>query len=317
MQTQRTLISRAGMAAFAVLIFTSSVLFAAVLPVEKNVEWQPFAAQVNRLVEATDYLGSPFSAEEKATIRSALQDSDQVRAGAKIQEVLDRHCLFGVQINPEMRVKVAGGPVKPELVEQGWRHFLVKVVNDSGTTAALRVASPNAQKLAGSPQSEVPDRWLDLMMFDAQPLKPTLSGLNLEYRIVQLYSRDAGQREARISFNVGQGTQDLGFRNDVDLLFQVQPAREVRFRVRDENNQPTTASFVIKDAQGRVYPSPAKRLAPDFAFHHQVYRADDEVMRLPDGDYTVEFSRGPESVSQTRRLAVNAQTRELPFKVER
>jgi hypothetical protein len=163
----------------------------------------------------------------------------------------------------------------------------------------------------------VPNRWLDLMMFDVQPLKPTLSGLNLEYRIVQLYSRDAGKREARISFNVGQGTQDLGFRNEVDLLFQVQPAREVTFRVQDENNQPATASFVIKDAQGRVYPSPAKRLAPDFAFHHQVYRADGEVMRLPDGEYTVEFSRGPESVSQTRRLAVNAQTRELPFKVER
>ena len=30
--------------------------------------------------------------------------------------------------------------------------------------------------------------------------------------------------------------------------------------------------FIIRD-QGRVYPSQAKRLAPDFAFHPQVYRA--------------------------------------------
>ena len=43
------------------------------------------------------------------------------------------------------------------------------------------------------------NRWLDLQMFDQQPLLPKLSGLNLEYRIIQLYSRDAGQREAALS----------------------------------------------------------------------------------------------------------------------
>ena len=40
---------------------------------------------------------------------------------------------------------------------------------------------------------------------------------------------------------------------------------------------------MIRDAQGRVYPSPAKRLAPDFAFHPQVYRADGETVRLAAG----------------------------------
>lgn len=317
MKIRQKLLCKVALTGLALLAFTERPSSAAALPIEKNVEWQPFAAQVSRLIEATDYLGSPFSAGEKTAIQAAMKENDPSRASEKLQEILDGHCLFGVQINPEMRVKVAAGPAKPELVEQGWRHFLVKVQNESGTTAALRVASPNAQRLAGSTQQEVPDRWLDLMMFDAQPLKPTLNGLNLEYRIVQLYSRDAGRREARFSFNVGQGTQDLGFRNEVDQLFQIQPAREVTLRVRDENNQPTTASFVIKDAQGRVYPSPAKRLAPDFAFHHQVYRADGEKIRLPDGEYVVEFSRGPESVPQPRKLTVNAQTRELQFKVER
>ena len=317
MRTQRNLSCESGLTGFVLLILTARALLAAPLPIEKNVEWQPFAAQINRLLEATDYLGSPFSAAETSGLEAAMKDGDPARASAKVQEILDAHCLFAIQINPEMRVKVGPGPAKPELVEQGWRHFLVKVVNDSGTTAALRAVSPNAQKLAGSTAQEVPDRWLDLMMFDAQPLKPTLSGLNLEYRIVQLYSRDAGRREARISFNVGQGTQDLGFRNDVDQLFQIQPAREVTFRVRDENNQPTTAAFVIKDTQGRVYPSPAKRLAPDFAFHHQVYRAEGETIRLPDGEYVVDFLRGPESVPQARKLTVNTQTRELQFKVER
>jgi len=63
--------------------------------------------------------------------------------------------------------------------------------------------------------------------------------------------------------------------------------------VRDENDEPTTAAFIIRDKQGRVYPSQAKRLAPDFAFHPQVYRGDGETLHLPDGTYNVEFSRGP------------------------
>src|ERR1043166_2068608 len=176
-----------------------------------------------------------------------------------------------------MRVKVAQGPAKPELMEGGWRQFLVKVQNDSGTTAGLRVVSPNAIALfegnnispsasdkfyakrqqAGVSNPE--DLWLELDMFNRSPLNKELSGLKLEYAIVQLYSRDAGKREAKISFNVGQGTQDIGYRNEADVLFNCVKCGEVTFEVRDENNQPTTASFVIRDQEGRVYPPPPDR----------------------------------------------------------
>ena len=88
------------------------------------------------------------------------------------------------------------------------------------------------------------DAWLDLETFDTQPLQPKLSGLPLEYRIVQRYSRDAGPREAKFAFSVGQGTQDLGFRNEVDLLFSCQPAREIRLRVRDEPSAPAVSATV-------------------------------------------------------------------------
>ncbi len=121
-------------------------------------------------------------------------------------------------------------------------------------------------------------------MFNDRPLKQALSGLGLEYRIIQLYSRDAGKREAKISFNVGQGTQDLGFRSDVDILFQAEPAVTVVLGVRDEDGSPTTASFIFRDRMGRVYPSPGRRLAPDFFFHPQVYRSNGETVTLPPGD---------------------------------
>jgi len=54
-------------------------------------------------------------------------------------------------------------------------------------------------------------------------------------------------------FDVGQGTQDLGFRSEVDILFRSAPAREVKLHVVDENGQPTTAMFIVRDRQERVY----------------------------------------------------------------
>ncbi|MCI0539333.1 MAG: CehA/McbA family metallohydrolase, partial [Verrucomicrobiales bacterium] len=303
------------------------------LAVVREVEPQPFLAQIKRLIEASEYLGSPFSAADKRALDEGIQQGDSA-ACERIQAVLDAHCLFGVTINPENRVKVAQGPAKPELVEQGWRQFLVKVQNDSGSTAPLVAVSPNAVSLFESGSANTPsdreyrkrgdpsprraaDLWLDLQTFDKQPLKPALSGLKLEYRIVQLFSRDAGKREGKFSFNIGQGTQDIGFRNEVDILFQCQAARDVTFRVLDESNQPTTATFLIRDQALRVYPSQAKRLAPDFAFHPQVYRADGEKIKLPDGVYTIELRRGPESIAKKQTVKVDKNKRSIEFKVER
>jgi hypothetical protein len=305
------------------------------LPVVHGVELQPLAAQAKRVVEALDYLGSPLSASAKRALDAASARADAAEASEAIQKILDPLCLVGVNINPEMRVKVAQGSAKPELVEQGWRTFLVKVHNEAGTTAELRAVSPNAQSVHDSPwRQTVSDQyfrrrgqpttvtpaselWLDMEMFGKQPLKEELSGLALEYRILSLYSRDAGKREAKLSFNAGQGTQDLGFRNEVDLLFTCATAHDVRLRVRDENNDPTTAMFIVRDQAGRVYPSQAKRVAPDFAFHPQVYRADGESLKLPDGEYTVEFTRGPEYLVKTQPLAVKGKRQTASFKLER
>ena len=322
--------------AFACVAFVSllGTLSAADLPLVTDIDLQPLLAQVGRVIEAAEILGVPFSADERSALNVAALKSDADVSIAKIQAALDPRCLFLVTINPEMRVKVAPGAAKAELVERGWRSFFIKVVNESGTTAPLNVFSAQAQsaysggavqnasdrRLRGRDNTkpiDAKDGWLDLQSFDASPLLPTLSGLRVEYRIVSLYSRDAGQREATFAFDVGQGTQDLGFRGETSVLFHALPAREIALRIRDERGAPTTASLLIRDKQGRVYPSPAKRLAPDFGFHPQIYRADGESIRLPDGDYAIEFSRGPESVAKQEPVKVGADTRALEFQVER
>lgn len=300
-------------------------------PEEVDAEWQPLASQLRRVAEAMNYQGAPFSPEDQKALNElfARGGDDAVELA---QKIFDLYCLIGIHINPESRVKVSSGPAKPILVEQGWRTFLVKVHNEAGVTAELRGMSPHAQSLFSGGAFSNPsdrefrrgpnnipndDRWMDLQMFNNQPLRKDLSGLPLEYRILQIYSRDAGRREAKFMFNVGQGSQDIGFRNEVDILFTVEPAPEITLRVKDENGDPTTASFLIRDAQGRVYPSPAKRLAPDFGFHPQVYRADGETIKLPAGSYKIEFSRGPESITEIRDALVGAGENELKFQVKR
>jgi hypothetical protein len=288
----------------------ASALAAQELPMVSNVELQPLAAQAERVADALEMTGEPLPAAERAELKGA-------KTVAEIQKILDRHCLVGININPESRVKVQEGPARPELMEQGWRSFLVKVQNEAGVTAVLAAESPNAGRLAGTPEGMVGRRWLDLQMFNKQPMRERLSGLEVEYRILQLYARNAGKREAKLSFNVGQGTQDLGFRNDIDILFTLRPATKVTLRVLDFDDKPTTAAFLIRDTAGRVYPSQAKRLAPDLAFQPQVYRANGESVALPPGEYTIEYTRGPEYRKKTQHVKVASEPLSLTFHLDR
>jgi hypothetical protein len=287
------------------------------LPVVTPVELQPLAAQVDRVIEALEMLGQPLPGGVKDRVARARQAADPAAAVREIQQVLDEHCLIGISINPESRVKAVQGPAAPSLMQHGWRVFLVKVQNEAGVTAELRAASPNAAPLyrrsTGSPApkrtiplAEVPQRWMDVAVFRDRPLKPTLSGLNVEYCLLQIYSRDAGAREAKIRFDVGQGTQDLGFRSDVDILFNCAAAVPVVLDVHDEDGRPVMASFLIRDALGRVYPAQSRRLAPDLFFHPQIYRQTGEDVLLPPGTYTVEYTRGPEYLTLKKTINVPA-----------
>jgi hypothetical protein len=123
---------------------------------------------------------------------------------AAVQKLLDPHCLLGVSINAESRVKAERGPAAATLFEGHPAVVLVKVHNEAGVTHALTVSKPGE------------GRWLE-----ADLPGDRLSGRRLEYRVLRLTAREGGKREATFRFDVGQGTQDLGFRGEVPVLFTV------------------------------------------------------------------------------------------------
>lgn len=229
------------------------------------VEPQPFLAHAMRLQEALLFLGSsllPDDAKKLQTFRNAPPSAEIVQ---HVQDILDSYCLATVHINPEARVKVDRGPAKAKLMQGGWVSFLVKVINEAGVTAQLQVESPNAapslypstfnpralekNKLTAG---QVANRFLELHIYRNRPLLPNLSGLKTEYAVLQVYCKDSGQREAEIGFNVGQGTQDIGFRNTIPVLFQSSPAVNVKLRIKDDDGLPAMASFIITDGIERI-----------------------------------------------------------------
>lgn len=302
---------------FGMLLFVAPhCLEAADWPKVVTVDRQPLQAATARLVEALSGTGAPLGQESLSKLHALQEDLSDANVCESIQRILDPLCIAAVQINPESRVHVAAGPAKPTLIEKGWQTFLVKVVNEGGVTAAMRCTSPQALPMMvassskSKPESKISPaeserRWLDIALLNGEPLRPSLSGLGLEYRVIQLYARDAGKREATLQFDVGQGTQDLGFRNELPLLFECRASKAVKLSILDWDGKPTTCSLLIKDEQSRVYPNPSRRLAPDFFFHHQIYRNHGETVQLPAGKYNVVAYRGPEYLPVRMKFEVD------------
>jgi hypothetical protein len=172
-----------------------------------------------RLLQALDALKQPVSKEKSNALASLLHDGgkDPAAAVEAIQKQLDALCLVQVSINPESRVKAVRGPARAELALAEEKAFLIKVHNEAGVTHPLMIGGDAVR--GAKPSS--PEAWLRAEVYAAPPLRRELSGQKLEYVIVRLTAREAGKREATLKFDVGQGTQDLGFRAEVPILFTV------------------------------------------------------------------------------------------------
>lgn len=239
-----------------------------------GIEPQPLLAQAIRLNEALSFLGSSLTGKDQQRLLALQNERLTPKTTNLIQEILDPYCLAFININPEARVKVARGPAEARLHQNGWVSFLVKVNNDAGVTAQLQAESANAntplhvstfephvkEKNILTP-GQVANRFLEMQLYRNRPLLPNLSGLRLEYAVLQIYSKDSGQREAEIGFNIGQGTQDIGFRNTINILFNILPSVNVIFHVTDEDGSPAMASFLITDGIERILDDSVNTLA--------------------------------------------------------
>jgi len=280
-----------------------------------EVEGQPLASNVQRLIQALEFLGAPLPVETTKALQVAGHD------GLRIQQLLDRQVLLVVRLNPEARVKVTRGPAPAALQQSGFTPFLVKVVNESTATQPLRIASPQSgpvyagvaklsmerehqEHLRVNENARQDNRFLQVEMFSSPPMTSNLSGLKVEYALALIYSSEAGQREAILSFDIGQGNQDLGFRGEVPILFTIRPALQVRLFIRDEDGKPTIGRFTFLDRSGHVYPPQVKRLAPDLFFQKQIYRRDGDTVLLPPGIFTMYYGRGPEYRWLERKVTI-------------
>jgi len=329
------------------------------IPILDDIAAQPAVSLSQRLVEALDYLGSPLHTEDVTKLKALADAAPSEETAKAIQAIFDPYCIAFVNVNPESRVKVRRGPAEPLLQQNGWRTYLVKVQNQAGTRAELECTSPNAEPAlhaaTGAPNpdpkneitaGQLAQRFLEIAHYIAPPMERALSGFELEYRIVQFYTGETGEREVGLGFNVGQGTEDLGRRNSIHVKFETVPSVKVVLRVRDDDG-PTMGSFIIRDnidrftdqsdvnvlpedyrnakasvvpwqrqglpakALAGIYPLPSRRVAdrdeyPDFFFQPQIYRADKEHVYLPPGKYDVTYTRGPEYLSNTRTIEVEA-----------
>jgi hypothetical protein len=129
-------------------------------------------------------------------------------AGPPVEaEPSEEEVFLVVTINPEGRVKAAPGPHVPLLKAGTSALAWVRIDNQSGGTQLL------AARGAYWGGKDNP--------FRLEVIDGALRGRDVEYRRLRITCDRPGKRELTISFEAGQGTQDIGFRGEVPVLFTV------------------------------------------------------------------------------------------------
>ncbi len=190
------------------------------LPAVGDVSWPQFRQQTLELLQTLGDSGLSLPAESRQALGKLLAvaaPTDPAGSVALVQKLLDPLCLVGVSINPESRVKVGRGPAPAQLRLGQDALLLVKVHNDAGVTHALAVSGPQVRARDRAEEG----RWLSATVV----APPRLSGQKLEYALLRLRPHEMGKREATLRFDVGQGSQDLGFRGETPILFRVLSAQ--------------------------------------------------------------------------------------------
>src|SRR5437868_5664295 len=108
-------------------------------PRTTSVPAQPLLAQVNRLAQALNQAGDPLPPDMVEALRKLEVNQGDAQVTKVVQRLLDPLCLAVVEVKLDNTLKLTPVQKQPELVEQGWRTFLIKVLNPARNTQVLRV----------------------------------------------------------------------------------------------------------------------------------------------------------------------------------
>jgi len=293
---------------------------------------QPILSSAIRALNRLTELGEPVDAGLLEAV-AALEGRPASELAAELRRVLAPYLLleFGVGPRGPETLKQLGGPAR--LIQGGWRSFLISADNPGGVESGFVVDGGGSMVTWASGMvtrpylpdrvehaSTIRDEWWYELRLDGPG---TLSGRELEFAVLSIYSRDAGRLSAPIAIARSAGPTLEGERRGdsweqtqlrrlstsgvarAEIEAEAVPARDVVLDVRDSDGRTCMASIIVRDQLGRVYPSRGLRLAPDMFFQDQVYRASGESIPLPAGGYDVTAWRGPEYRPVTTRFEVD------------
>ena len=130
--------------------------------------------------------------------------------------------LLSASVNPESRVKISARSDRIELLQGRPQRFLIQLENSAGTTAPLGLTAVDIT--SDPPQAA---EWCDVRVIDSPFSSVHCTGAENEFKVIEILARVSGLREVRLVADVGQGTQDLGFRATADLLIDTRPRRSI------------------------------------------------------------------------------------------
>lgn len=166
------------------------------------------AENAGQIISALTALNQPLNPESVEALKLAIRDTD---TGA-IHKTLEDQCLLVVSINPEGRVKLGRGPAKASLWAGKKHYALVRIENHSGGQQRLTVRTA----YAGADKNP-----FTVEFVNQGKLTPDLIGLPVEYRIMAITTSATGKHELSVTVEAGTGTQELGFRGEAPVLFDV------------------------------------------------------------------------------------------------
>jgi hypothetical protein len=174
-------------------------------------------------VEALEKLGAPVAAADAQQLAALTLQKDSAAVEAA-ERILGRYTLSSFAIESAGSVRVTAGQAPRTLIEQGWRIFLVRIANmtkNTNTPKLTTYGGVNNYVVGATPgrmgvwsDGHFSSRAFLLDTLNKGPLiesmwvttkldnTEALLGIPIEYRAVEIFSRDHGLRKAQLIFDV-------------------------------------------------------------------------------------------------------------------